>query len=247
MVIKKIVFLIGVLFFIACSEDNNEVIKPINLAEYISVHNNKELDEVIACAASENGKDDVSYIFYYPIETATNIQYFETENALVDKEDFELYVPLELEKEDVFNGYLERFIRNSTTESWCIVTYETAGKVHVSNPIRLKNATQPTEWINTVVIDTETSLMPRFTWEDSIIGDNAIYFQVVTSSENDFISGTYTFNTWFQFYKLDNVVLNITNEISPVLTVSQEYNLTVMGISEDNWVNFVIQKPFISE
>ena len=246
MVIKNILFLLAFLFLISCSEDTKEITEFKNLAEYITANENKELDEVIACAASVNENNDVSYIFYYPIETATNIQYFETVNTEVDKDDYSLYIPLELEKEDVFNGYLERFIRNDATESWCVVTYETEGKVHVSNPIRLKNMTQPTEWIDTVTIDAEASLMPRFMWEDSIVGDNAIYFQVVSNSDNDFISGTYTFDTWFQFYKLDNVVLNITTEVLPVLNMSEEYNITVMGISEDNWVNFIIQKQFIT-
>ena len=46
------------------------------------------LDEVIACAASDGSNADISYVFYYPIVTATNIQYFETEDTAVDENDF---------------------------------------------------------------------------------------------------------------------------------------------------------------
>lgn len=246
MKIKNIILLLSILLFISCSEDDS-IATPKNLQEYITINENKILDEVIACAASKNETIDVSYIFYYPISGATNIQYFETETSDVNKDDFDLYLPVNLEKEDVFNGYLQRFIRNDATESWCIVTYETNGKVHVSNPIKLKNASKPTAWVNEVTINTATSLMPQFLWEDGSVTENEIYFQVISNSENDLLSGTYTYDKWFQFYKLDNVVLNINEDATPILNESQEYNFTMMGVSIDNWVNLVIQKTFIAE
>lgn len=241
-----IVFLWAILLFISCNE-KEEISEPKNLQEYISTNNTKALDEVIACAASKDGDASVSYVFYYPINGATNIQYFETENTSVSKDNFELYEPVNLEREDVFNGYLQRFIRNDAVESWCIVSYETTGKVHVSNPIRLKNERIPTEWSDEVIIDAETALMPQFLWEDGLVKENEIYFQVLSTSENDFLSGTYTFDTWFQFYNLDNVVLNITTESKPSLDIDKEYNFTMMGVSIDNWVNLVIQKSFTAQ
>ena len=158
-----------------------------------------------------------------------------------------MYKPIDLEQEDVFNGYLERFIRNNDTENWCVVTYETEGRIHVSNPIRIKNNTKPTEWSESVTIDLENPLMPKFIWKDGITPENAIYFQVISDTNNNFISGTYTFDRLFQFYKLDNVVLNITNQELPVLNSQENYNFTMMGVSEDNWVNLVIQKTFTAE
>ena len=244
--IKKIVFVITSLFFIACS-GSDEVNIPSTLEAYLNDNKNVTFGTVIACAASKNEEANVSYIFYYPEEGATNIQYFETENTLVAKDDYHLYDPLTLEKEPVFNGYLQRFVRDSFTESWGVVTYELNGEVRVSNPIRLKNTTIPTEWSNEVVINTEASLMPLFSWEDGLVKENEIYFQVLSTELNDFISGTYTFNNWFQFYKLDNVVLNITNEVNPLLEENKMYNFTMMGVSIDNWVNLVVQKTFIAE
>jgi len=183
--VKKILVLCGVVLFLSCSE-NNIIPEPKSLQEYIAFNEHKILDEVIACAASKNIENDISYIFYYPIEATTNIQYFETKNTLVDKDNFELYEPVVLEKEDVFNGYLERFIRNGDTESWCVVTFETEGRIHVSNPIKLKNANKPTEWSTEVTVNTETVLMPKFLWEDGITKENAIYFQVISNAKNDF-------------------------------------------------------------
>jgi len=246
MAIKNLLFFLSIIFFISCTE-SEEISDPKNLQEYLTINNNKVLDEVIACAASKNEDAAVSYVFYYPISGATNIQYFETENITVAKDNFELYTPVVLEKEPVFNGYLERFIRNEATESWCIVTYETEGRVHVSNPIKLKNASKPTEWTDAVTINLETTLMPQFSWEDGVIAENEIYFEVLSDAENNLLSGTYTYETSFQFYKLDNVVLNITTNVDPTLNINEEYNFTKMGVSEDNWVNLVLQKTFISQ
>jgi len=60
------------------------------------------------------------------------------------------------------------------------------------------------------------------------------------------LSGTYTFEQHFSYYVLDNVVLNITEETPPVLETATPYNFTLMGVSEDNWVNLFIQKSFIN-
>ena len=86
--------------------------------------------------------------------------------------------------------------------------------------------------------------MPKFVWEDNAVGDNAIYFQVISDDQNNLISGTYTYDNYFQFYDLENVVLNITTQTPQPLTLNQEYNFTLMDVSEDNWVNWVVLKTF---
>jgi len=242
-------FLIVVLFLFvlmnSCTDDDIKTYQ--NLQEYINVNTRLVLDEVIACAASDNDNSAISYIFYYPVPEATEIQYFETLNTTVDENDYTLYKPVIYDKQPVFNGYLERFVRNSTNEVWCIVTYKTDGKLHKSNPIRLKHQTKPTEWTNTVSVDFTKSKMPKFTWNDGAVAENAIYFQVVTDQNNDLLSATYTYDKWFQYYDLNNVVLNVTRNTPPDLIVDNTYGFTLMGVSEDNWVNLVIQKPFVAE
>ena len=86
--------------------------------------------------------------------------------------------------------------------------------------------------------------MPNFSWEDGSYSDTKIYFQVVSDDENNLISGTYTFESMFQFYDLENVVLNITKGTPDMLERSADYNFTLMGVSEDNWVNLFSQKSF---
>ena len=76
---------------------------------------------------------------------------------------------------------------------------------------------------------------------------NVIYFQVISDANNTLISGTYTIDKWFQYYNLANIVLNITIGTPPNLIPSDEYNFTLMGVSEDNWVNLVVEKSFIAQ
>ena len=88
--------------------------------------------------------------------------------------------------------------------------------------------------------------MPIFSWEDGIIKENAIFFEVISEANDELLSGTYTFERHFQYYILDNVVLNITEEEPPILQANTPYNFTLMGVSEDNWVNLFIQRGFIN-
>lgn len=237
-----IVFFASVLFSSCTKEKAN--INPDNLQEYLNLNSGLITDEVIGCAASDEFDASISYIFYYPEVGATEIQYFETENSSVDENDFSNYQRRELPKEGVFNGYLERYVRNDVKEVWSIVTFKTNGKLHKSNPIRLKNQTKPTEWSNQVAIDFTQNTAPKFSWLDGTIKENAIYFQVLTNSNNDLLSGTYTYDRWFQYYVLGNVVLNVTRENPPELEIGNEYNFVMMGVSLDNWVNLVLVNKF---
>lgn len=241
--IKKITCCFLLLISISCAKEKAGV-NLDNLQEYLNLNSGLATGNVIACAASDEFDAFISYVFYYPVVDATEIQYFETENITVDEHDFSNYQRRTLPKEGVFNGYLERYVRSDVKETWSIVTYKTNGKVHISNPIRLKHQTKPTEWSTQVSIDFTQITSPKFSWNDGAIKENAIYFQVVTNSNNDLLSGTYTYDAWFQYYVLDNVVLNVTRNTPPVLTIGNEYNFVMMGVSLDNWVNLVLIDKF---
>lgn len=221
-----------------------EEVKYSNLQEYLTMSTVSDLEDVIACAASKKEDSDTVFVFYYPVPDATNVKYFETVDASVVKSDFSKYHEISLPKEKVFNGYLERFVKESAEETWCIVTYEFAGELRTSQPILLKNKTKPSEWVEEVEIDLNEKTNPKFSWEDGIYKENTIYFQVIANEKNDLLSGTYTKDKWFQYYKLENVVLNVTRNAPPQLMLNNSYNFTMMGVSIDNWVNLVVQKDF---
>ncbi|PQJ79517.1 hypothetical protein [Polaribacter porphyrae] len=250
--IRKILYLLLLSIIFSCSEDN-DVFTPRNLAEYITTISNKERGNVIACAASANGNTSVSYIFYYPEEGATDIRYYEAESVSVDENDFSKYRRVELTIEDVFGGKLQRFSRNNAEENWCLVTYMLNGKLHMSNPIRLKNVNDPTGYTDQVTIEYPSTLIPKFTWSDFGIANNEVYFQVVSENDsNAFLSGTYTAasdNEVFQYQEYSNVnqeLFSLINTTTPPdLVIDTEYLFTLMAVTEDNWVNFVIEETFV--
>jgi len=41
------------------------------------------------------------------------------------------------------------------------------------------------------------------------------------------------------------VVLNVTRETPPDLILDQSYGFTLMGVSDDNWVNTFVQTEFV--
>lgn len=239
---RKIIYLLVFVVF-SCSKDSIETYE--NLAEYIVINNIDKENNVIACAASGKNEVDKIYVFFYPIPGATEIKYFETSNVEVSKNDFDSYNEIDLKKEPVFNGYLQRFVKENSNEVWCIVTYKIDGLLRVAQPIRIKNETKSTEWIDDVMIDFNEKQNPVFSWEDGSIAENEIYFEVITDIDDNFLSGTYTYNKWFQYYNLDNVVLNVTRNTPPQLLLNNSYNFTLMAVSLDNWVNLVIQKEFL--
>lgn len=201
------------------------------------------IDNVIACAASNKNDNSIS-VYFYPRPGASNFQYFETEDTDADKDNFDEYVPVIHSLEDIFNGYLKKFDLSSEQEKWVIVSFDEGGKTHLSNPIRLKQLTKPTEYLPQNILIDASSTMPNFSWQDGSYTDTKIYFQVVSDVQNNLISGTYTFERMFQYYRLDNVVLNITKDIPEVLKANTSYNFTLLSVSEDNWVNMFAETPF---
>ncbi len=237
--------LVFTLVFFSCERGGN-ISTDTTLATDIS-NTSFELDAVIACAASEKNTGNI-LIFFYPESGAVNFKLYETSTADVDKNDFNAYKQVVLQNEAVFNGYLRRFSQKSTTEKWVIVTVELDNEVKISNPIRVKHLSKPTLWEDIIHINQNALGMPLFSWEDNFAGDNAIYFQVISDQNNNLLTGTYTNANKFQYYKLTNVVLNITTEQPPILVEGGSYNFTLMDVSADNWVNVVtLNKTFIVE
>jgi len=204
------------------------------------------IDNVIACASgSANPNEIIAYV--YPRPEATDIRFFETTTVDDDKNDYSQYSQINVPEEDFFNGYLKSFTRQVDDEKWIILSFRESGQIHLSNPIRLKHLTQNTVFTDAISIDQGVSGMPLFNWPNLATEADAIYFQVITDETNELLSGTYTFETQFQYYLLDNVVLNITEETPPDLIINESYSITLMGVSEDNWVNVFGQTGFITE
>ena len=242
-VLNKFKYLLIILSICSCSNSDYEQLATLN--SYI-INQTIEEGGVIACAASDTDTGEV-LTFYYPEPGAKNIKFFQTNSAEDDRADYSNYLEAQPSHSPFFNGYLGKFIQASTNEKWVIITFELDGEIKISNPIRTKQISKPTVWNNNTVIDNSQSGMPKFNWEDDPFGDNAIYFQVISSTQNDLLSGTYTYENQFQYYNTNNVVLNITTHTPPELILNTNYNFTLMDVSLDSWVNWVVLKEFTIE
>ena len=250
-------FLLTVLVFTGCDNSTDETPLPENsLAALI-----QELglpiqrDSLIACAASgQNGflreaSGQPVSVIYLPLENAESTWYFETESLVADKTDYSLYTRANLSESPLLNGFLRKFRHpGAEQEVIGIVASVRSGKLFLSNEINIKYSNQPTDFDpQQISIDQSTALMPRFSWPASEQAEDAIYFHVVSDAQDNLISGTYTFDREFQFYNLDNVVLNINDtDPAPALQSGEANRISVMAVSEDNWVNFFGSREFLT-
>ncbi|MEM6964256.1 MAG: hypothetical protein AAF573_05790 [Bacteroidota bacterium] len=242
------------LLFSCSDKDENELSSTLQA----HVANNAELtlhEELVACAAG--GQDDfledenfpVS-MFFYPELEATNFAYYETENSSDDPEDFSLFVKKDMDHEPLFNGFLRRFLLPPPTKDvWARVSFHANDTLWVCKPVRLKYFENPTLYApDFCAVNLTTPTEPTFTWQDEVPNENIIYFQVISDADNNALSGTYTNDLIFQYYQLDNVVFNVTRpgQATPLLP-SENYNFTLMGVSDDNWVNLIADKSFVTQ
>ena len=218
-----------------------------NLQEYIDENSNVEEKAVIAWAANAESNTKLTYIFYLPEEGTSDIRYYELTDPTSDINDFINYKRQSLDSKTVFDAKLERFSRSGGQDTWCLVTYEKEGVLKISPPIKLNSTSKPTTYSNSVTMAYKTTLEPNFTWEDGTRKESVLYFQAISDYADDFISGTFTEDTFFQYYDTKNVLENPKlNTTEPKKLVADEiYNFTMMGIGADNWVNLIIEEQFI--
>jgi len=237
------------LFFVFTScvnDDNPEILfdNEIVLSNFIANKTFVE-NEVIACAASDNVIPETVNVYFYPEEGASNFKLYQSFDD--DAKDFSKYQLIPENSDPFFQGALRVFKVHSDCK-WFVVLFEKNNQIEISTPIRSKVTTRPTVWsLDTFNINQEESLMPKFTWDVNSAEENAIFFQVLSTEDLSLISGTYTNENNFQYYKLNNVVLNITQGTPPDLVKGETYVFTVMDVSLDNWVNEVIMSSFVVE
>ena len=61
------------------------------------------------------------------------------------------------------------------------------------------------------------------------------------------LSGTFTQDTFFQYYDTSNVLVapNLNTEVPKALVADEIYNFMMMGIGPDHWVNMIVEEQFI--
>jgi len=243
---KQTLILFCILVAACSSDDAANTLIDNSLERYIDSQT-IETGAVIACSANSSQIANAVEVYFYPEFGSENFKLFQTTSADVNPNDFINYTEVDLADEPFFNGRLRKFVDSFASERWVIVTFELDNEIKISNPIRLKQIEQSTLFSNEIMVNQNVSQMPVFSWNIASEANNTIFFQVLSTTNNDLISGTYTFENQFQYYNTSNVVLNITEGIPPILSQGQTYNFTVMDVSEDNWVNQVLTTQFTVE
>ncbi len=236
----------GLMIMVSCSTDgdDNGGAQYSNLAQYAALSSHLDSGNVIACSASAKEDSNLVYTFFYPRTSNYDFKYFVTDSVPNDEKDLSLYKPENLVLENVFQGYLKRFVHPNPNAKWSIVTFLNSQTYSQSNPIQFKHLGKATEWTDQVQMDLSDKLKPKFSWDDGRIKENAIYFQVISDDEGNLLSGTYTTDKHFTYQDSSNVVFDINRTWPSDLIAGEDYNFTLMAVSLDNWVNLVIQKSF---
>lgn len=118
--------------------------------------------------------------------------------------------------------------------------------IYLSNPIFMRGADELTAaFPDALAIENEAQGTPTFTWPETP-GNNAIFFQLLTQSDGQVVSATYTIDPEFTYYQPDNVVLNVSPGTPPAAlpATGGPHRMTVMGVGDDNWVNFIRDTDF---
>ncbi len=239
-----------------CGEDDPNF-PADSLASYIQTSGLPvQEDSLIACAISaksNSGQSNPDFpieVIFYPLNEISDIRYYESSETIQSVGDYSLLKRKTLSTQPMFNGYLQKFLHPGVEEKLIgVVTYIRNNKLFISDGIHVQTDSNPTEYDDNLISITQTSaLSPLFSWSDGTKTDNVIYFQVLADDAQNLISGTYTLDNQFQFYNLENVVLNIRDiDPSPSLQLGATYNFWVFGVNADNWVNFIAQKQFIAQ
>lgn len=226
-----------------------------DLSDYLRSHSHLEVKrDLIACAAGGQagfmGKDSQPVsVFFYPLPGAKEFKYFESDSLDIDPQDLSSFREVAAEHAPVFNGFLRRFVTsNRDRENWVRVSYLAPDGVHLSAAIRLKITQKPTQFVPDVIEIRESLLHPLFHWRDGLWKDNVIYFEVISDESGNPVSATYTRERKFRFNDASNVVINLKEgETVSALQAGKTYRFTLMGVSEDNWVNLIAEEEFIAQ
>ena len=248
--------LILLFFFslLACQKEN--VLVSRSLQSYIDAHPEwTSFNELVACAAGgQKGflDDPVQPLsmFFYPKLYSTNFKYYETGPGEVNPDDLSLYIEKTAELEPLFNGFMARFpLPRPDQDRWARVSFVSNDTLWYCKPVRFKINEKPTEFQPELIeIDLDQDYQPTFRWPTENDETNIIYFQIVVDQRGDAISATYTTEKEWTYYDISNVVFNVTRP-GPILPLERNkaYSIILMGISSDNWVNNLAEKPFRTE
>lgn len=241
------VFIFGAL---SCSSDDEKIFGLDTFGILANQLESEPIEEggIIAYAYSDANTDheDV-YVLYYVEEGVNSIRFYETASLDVDETDYANYKQAVFLTQRVFDGLFEQILHPNTQEKWIIITYTFNNVTRISKPIKIQNQQQPSVWTTDgITIDQSVSGSPLFTWDDNTGSTEEIYLQIV-SQEGAVLSATHTRENQFQFNDTSNVFLNLTSDNAEDIVLGENYNINLLEIDQNNWINRISVVGFEAE
>lgn len=230
-----------ILFLFSCGESDSN-----SLQDFID--NKESSDELVACAATYlvfpiSGFEYRTAVYYKTLPGQSNLQLWYSEEYSQSIENYKL---IESSDQPQFSGFLG-LIEDERQTGAFIVSVNVGDEIIYSKPIEILTLDTKTVIDDAITIDFAQNLEPTFTWPTSSVDDQSIYFHLIVDLEQEeAISGTYSYETNFTFYDLQNVVFNVTEKVDPVLEPNKEYLIQIMDVSDNNWVTKISRTTFFT-
>ena len=154
---------------------------------------------------------------------------------------------MEIQPSLMIDSKIKKYNHTFLRDEWIIMTYIIEDKIKVSSPIRVNNLFQRTEYLEDISIDQNESGTANFDWTIQSYDTNAFFFEIMKNNSSDVLSLTFTNESNFQYFNLENVTLNLSETSPPQLELGSDYEFTVLDIGLDNWINSIYQQSFVAE
>ena len=206
-----------------------------------------QTDAIHAFAANDQSNDDLTNIYSVVENGATDIKFYESDTPNINPQNFYRYKLMETQPALISDSKIKIFRHGFLRDEWIVMTYLIDDKIKVSSPIRINNFFQPTEYIETIEIDQNESGSASFDWSVQSYDVNAFFVEIMKNNSETVLSLTFTNDSNFQYFNLENVTLNLSETAPPDLELGDDYEFTVLDIGVDNWINSIYRQPFIAE
>lgn len=227
--------------FVSCDK-----IKVQTLEEFMTAQTLSPSDDLVACAASTlvlsmDFPPVHTMVYYKTVEGQGDIKVWYSEAF---SQDFSKYQEITVNDVRIHNNFMGSALMNLQSGS-IIVSTSTEDEFIYSKPIEILSDEITTVIHTDVEVDLANGLNPFFTWPESTVDSESIYFHLIVDMVNDdAITGTYSYENTFTFYDLNNVVFNVTEKENPELLSNTNYLMQVMHVSDNNYVTKITRAEF---
>jgi hypothetical protein len=173
-------------------------------------------------------------MLYYQEPNATNVTFFKTDNAKVNRNDYSNYRVYDPgETRAVLGAFRQTQEEQVANEYFAIVKYTINNQIKLSNPIRVNHINKPTSWTEVdVAVDQSNSGLPKFTWERNVAGDSSIFlFGLFDQSGDGPLVSILTTDTEFLYFDTSNAVFEYTLGTLEPLNFGELHQINFLDIN----------------